>query len=87
MSGTDPCVSDDESLTESLVLLSSRGLGQFLGAWLLETLQTRLTSAVAPEFWAGLKQPENELNERDRARVLLTAFQTLLERLEPFLGK
>ena len=79
--------SDEESLTESLVLLSSRGLAQFLGAWLLETLQTRLTSAVAPEFWAGLRQPENELDERDRARVLLTAFQTLLDRLEPFLGK
>ncbi|KAF3845911.1 hypothetical protein F7725_002989 [Dissostichus mawsoni] len=63
------------------------GLGRLLGGWLLETLQMRLSSAVVPEFWAELKQPENELEERGRAWVLLTAFQTLLGRLEPFLGK
>ncbi|XP_078140612.1 anaphase-promoting complex subunit 2 [Centroberyx gerrardi] len=76
----------EESLSESLALLSCHGLGRFLGGWLLETLQMRLTSSVVPEFWSGLKQPENELEERDRAWVLLTAFQTLLDRLEPFLG-
>lgn len=46
-----------------------------------------LSSFVAPEFWAGLKQPENELEERDRVCVLLGAFQTLLERLDPLLSE
>ncbi|XP_013984291.2 anaphase-promoting complex subunit 2-like [Salmo salar] len=76
----------DGSLCEGLSLLCSNGLGQFLEGWLLETLQVRLTTAVTPEFWAGLKQPENELGEKDRTRILLMAFRTLLDRLEPFLG-
>uniref|UniRef100_A0A4W5P100 Anaphase-promoting complex subunit 2 n=1 Tax=Hucho hucho TaxID=62062 RepID=A0A4W5P100_9TELE len=85
-----PVSNDDtmsnESLCEGLSLLCSIGLGQFLEGWLLETLQVRLTTAVAPEFWAGLKQPENEHGEKDRTRILLMAFRTLLDRLEPFLG-
>lgn len=77
----------EQGLWDSLALLSGEGLGRLLGGWLLETLQMRLSSAVVPEFWAELQQPENELEERGRAWVLLTAFQTLLGRLEPFLGK
>ena len=77
----------DGSLSESLALLCSSGLGQFLEGWLLETLQVRLTTAVAPEFWAELRRSETEPDERGRARVLLGAFRTLLERLEPFLGR
>ena len=77
----------DGSLSESLALLCSSGLGQFLEGWLLETLQVRLTTAVAPEFWAELKRTETEPDERGRARVLLGAFHTLLDRLEPFLSK
>ncbi|XP_029015839.1 anaphase-promoting complex subunit 2 [Betta splendens] len=80
------CSVSDQSLFDSLALLCSHGLGQLLGGWLLETLQMRLSSSVVPEFWCGLKQPENELEERGRAWVLLTAFRTLLDRLEPFLG-
>ncbi|KAJ8408653.1 hypothetical protein AAFF_G00252880 [Aldrovandia affinis] len=76
----------EESLSRALALLCSHSLGQCVEGWLLETMQVRLTSAVAPEFWAGLEQPENELEERDRARILLGAFRTLLGRLEPFLG-
>uniref|UniRef100_A0A667WVJ7 Anaphase-promoting complex subunit 2 n=1 Tax=Myripristis murdjan TaxID=586833 RepID=A0A667WVJ7_9TELE len=74
-----------EFLKKSLALLNRHGLSDFLGGWLLETLQMRLTVSVVPEFWSGLKQPENELEEKDRAWVLLTAFQTLLDRLGPFL--
>uniref|UniRef100_A0A8C4NWE8 Anaphase-promoting complex subunit 2 n=1 Tax=Dicentrarchus labrax TaxID=13489 RepID=A0A8C4NWE8_DICLA len=80
------CSVPEQSLSDSLVLLCGRGLGRLLGGWLLETLQMRLSSSVVPEFWSGLKQPENELEERGRAWVLLTAFRTLLSRLEPFLG-
>ncbi|XP_033944599.1 anaphase-promoting complex subunit 2 [Pseudochaenichthys georgianus] len=76
----------EQGLWDSLALLSGEGLGRLLGGWLLETLQMRLSSAVVPEFWAELQQPENELEEKGRAWVLLTAFQTLLGRLEPFLG-
>ncbi|XP_029293067.1 anaphase-promoting complex subunit 2 [Cottoperca gobio] len=76
----------EQSLSDSLALLCGQGLGRLLGGWLLETLQMRLSSSVVPEFWAGLKQPENEMEERGRAWVLLTAFRTLLGRLEPFLG-
>lgn len=77
----------DQNLSESLELLCSQGLGQLLGIWLLETLQIHLSSSAVPEFWSGLKQPENELEERGRAWVLLTTFRTLLDRLEPFLSK
>ncbi|KAL7379383.1 hypothetical protein ABVT39_026916 [Epinephelus coioides] len=80
------CSVTEQGLSDSLALLCSQGLGQLLSGWLLETLQMRLSSSVVPEFWAGLKQPENELEERGRAWVLLTAFRTLLGRLDPFLG-
>lgn len=80
------CSVTDRGLSDSLALLCGQGLGQLLGGWLLETLQMHLSSSVVPEFWSGLKQPENELEERGRAWVLLTAFRTLLGRLEPFLG-
>lgn len=80
------CSVTEQSLSDSLALLCGQGLGRLLGGWLLETLQMRLSSSVVPEFWSGLKQPENELEERGRAWVLLTAFRTLLGRLEPFLG-
>lgn len=81
------CLVSEQSLSDSLALLCSQGVGRLLGSWLLETLQMRLPSSVVPEFWAGLKQPENELEEKGRAWVLLSAFRTLLHRLEPFLGK
>lgn len=80
------CASE-QSVSESLAVLCASGLGRHLGPWLLNTLQTRLATAVAPELWAGLEQPENELEERGRARVLLLAFHTLLDKLEPFIGK
>uniref|UniRef100_A0A3Q2DNY0 Anaphase promoting complex subunit 2 n=1 Tax=Cyprinodon variegatus TaxID=28743 RepID=A0A3Q2DNY0_CYPVA len=88
---TAALVSEGGSLSEqdpsdAVALLCHHGLGRLLGVWLLETLQLRLSSSVVPEFWCGLKQPENELEERDRAGVLLTAFRTLLDRLEPFLS-
>ncbi|KAI3359966.1 hypothetical protein L3Q82_013850, partial [Scortum barcoo] len=76
----------EQSLSESLTLLCNRGLGRLLGGWLLETLQMRLSSSVVPEFWSGLRQPENEQEERGRAWVLLSAFRSLLGRLEPFLA-
>uniref|UniRef100_A0A671XJ25 Anaphase-promoting complex subunit 2 n=1 Tax=Sparus aurata TaxID=8175 RepID=A0A671XJ25_SPAAU len=75
----------EQNLSDSLGVLCSQGLGRLLGGWLLEMLQMRLSSSVVPEFWSGLKQPENELEEGGRAWVLLTTFRTLLGRLEPFL--
>uniref|UniRef100_A0A3P8QEL5 Anaphase-promoting complex subunit 2 n=1 Tax=Astatotilapia calliptera TaxID=8154 RepID=A0A3P8QEL5_ASTCA len=77
----------EQSLSDSLALLNDQGLGRLLGSWLLETLQMRLSACVVPEFWSALKQPENEMEEKDRVWVLLTAFRTLLDRLEPFLGE
>lgn len=69
-------------------LLCRCGAGQYMEGWLLDTLHMNLTSAVAPEFWAGLKlQDGEEVQERRRARVLLQAFRTLLARLEPSLGE
>lgn len=80
------CSVTEQSLSDSLALLCSQGLGRLLGGWLLETLQMCLSSSVVPEFWSGLKQPENEQEERGRVWVLLTTFRTLFGRLEPFLG-
>uniref|UniRef100_A0A8C1UNG3 Anaphase-promoting complex subunit 2 n=1 Tax=Cyprinus carpio TaxID=7962 RepID=A0A8C1UNG3_CYPCA len=81
-----PNASTDEVLSEALTLLGVHGLGQYVEGWLLETLQVRLTTFVAPEFWTGLKQPEGESQERDRAKALLAAFRNLLQELQPFLG-
>lgn len=77
----------NSELSASVEVLCSQGAAQLLASWLLETLQMRLSSSVVPEFWCGLKQVENEVDERGRVWVLLTTFRTLLERLEPFLGK
>ncbi|KAI4873550.1 hypothetical protein NFI96_027179, partial [Prochilodus magdalenae] len=76
----------DETVSDALALLCEQGLGQYVEGWLLETLQVRLTTNVAPQFWTGLEQPDRDLEERDRARALLEAFRTLLLHLEPFLG-
>lgn len=81
-----PNASTDEFLSDALAQLAEHGLGQYVEGWLLETLQVRLTTSVAPEFWTGLKQPEGESQERDRASALLKAFRNLLQHLEPFLG-
>lgn len=80
------CSVTEQSLSDSLALLSDQGLDRLLASWLLETLQIRLSSSVVPEFWSGLKQPENGLDERGRAWVLLRVFRTLLDQLDPFLG-
>ena len=81
-------VNTEEALSDHLDLLCRCGAGQYMEGWLLDTLHMNLTSAVAPEFWAGLKlQDGEEVQERRRARVLLQAFRTLLARLEPSLGE
>lgn len=76
----------EQNLSDSLALLRDQALDRVLASWLLESLQIRLSSCVVPEFWSGLKQPENSLEERGKAWVLLTAFRTLLDQLEPFLS-
>ncbi|XP_072529315.1 anaphase-promoting complex subunit 2 [Salminus brasiliensis] len=76
----------NETISDALALLCEQGMGQYVEGWLLETLQVRLTTDVAPEFWAGLEQPKGDSQEKERARSLLDAFRTLLLRLEPFLG-
>ncbi|TRY88008.1 hypothetical protein DNTS_013003 [Danionella cerebrum] len=76
----------DEALSAALALLGEHGLAQCVEAWLLETLQLRLTSSIAPEFWTALKQPEKDSQEKDRVEALLGAFRNLLKQLEPFLG-
>ncbi|XP_049600328.1 anaphase-promoting complex subunit 2 [Syngnathus scovelli] len=76
---------EDRDLSASVELLCGQGAARLLASWLLETLQMRLSSSVVPEFWCGLNQMENEVDERGQVWVLLTAFRTLLERLQPFL--
>nr|XP_055056971.1 anaphase-promoting complex subunit 2 [Misgurnus anguillicaudatus]XP_055056972.1 anaphase-promoting complex subunit 2 [Misgurnus anguillicaudatus] len=78
--------SSDDVLSGALALLCEHGLSQYVEGWLLETLQVRLTTAVAPEFWTALKQPDSELEERDRVTALLEAFKKLLQQLNLFLG-
>ncbi|KAI5615658.1 anaphase-promoting complex subunit 2 [Silurus asotus] len=75
----------DEAVSEALTLLCTKGLGQYVEGWLLETLQVSLVSDVAPEFWRGLQKPDGESQEQDRAKALLEVFRTLLRRLQPFL--
>ncbi|XP_055079874.1 anaphase-promoting complex subunit 2 [Periophthalmus magnuspinnatus] len=72
-------------LSDSLSVLRAHGVECYLGGFLLEALQMRLSESVVPEFWSGLKLPENDVDERGRAGVLVSAFQTLLDRLDPLL--
>ncbi|XP_062409777.1 anaphase-promoting complex subunit 2 [Sardina pilchardus] len=77
----------EEALSDDLDLLCRCGGGQYVEGWLLDTLHMNLTSAVVPDFWTGLKLPDGEkVQEKERARILLQAFRTLLTRLEPSLG-
>ncbi|CAL1587627.1 unnamed protein product [Knipowitschia caucasica] len=73
------------SLSESLSVLRAHGVDVHLGPFLLEGLQMLLSDSVVPEFWSGLSQPQNELEERGRAEVLVSVFHTLLDRLQPLL--
>lgn len=78
----------EEALSEDFDLLCQCGVGQYMEGWLLDTLHMNLTSTVVPEFWTGLKlQDGEEVQERERARILSQAFRSLLTRLEPLLGE
>ncbi|XP_057716916.1 anaphase-promoting complex subunit 2 [Corythoichthys intestinalis] len=79
------CGPEDGKLSMCLQVLCAQGAAELLASWLLETLQMRLSSTVVPEFWCRLKQVEKEEEEKGRIRILLTAFQALLESLRPFL--
>ncbi|XP_077590964.1 anaphase-promoting complex subunit 2 [Stigmatopora nigra] len=79
------CGAEDGKLSACLEVLCSEGAAELVASWLLETLQMRLSSTVVPEFWARLEQVEKEEEEKARIRILLTAFQALLESLRPFL--
>ncbi|MGH0172400.1 UNVERIFIED_CONTAM: hypothetical protein FKN15_071817 [Acipenser sinensis] len=77
--------SSPEALRQAVEVLCGWGLEGCVEEWYLEVLQTDLQRSVVPEFWSGLEQPENGLNERQRAGLLLAAFRTLRGRLEPYL--
>ncbi|XP_058861303.1 anaphase-promoting complex subunit 2 [Acipenser ruthenus] len=77
--------SSPEALRQAVEVLCGWGLEGCVEEWYLEVLQTDLQRSVVPEFWSGLEQPENGLNERQRAGLLLSAFRTLRGRLEPYL--
>nr|DBA21279.1 TPA: hypothetical protein GDO54_017950 [Pyxicephalus adspersus] len=80
----------DESIRESdlkvaLDVLRTCGLHSMLEEWFSEVLQMDLQRNIAPEFWNGINQQENTVEERECVLLLLDAFRLLFSRLEPYL--
>ncbi|MBN3292981.1 ANC2 protein, partial [Polypterus senegalus] len=74
-----------DAMLHALEVLKDGGAAGILEDWFIEVLQVDLQRNISPEFWSSLEQPENGLSEKQRAGLLLGAFQTLKARLEPYL--
>ncbi|XP_073456018.1 anaphase-promoting complex subunit 2 [Aquarana catesbeiana] len=80
----------DESIGESdlkiaLDVLRVCGLHTVVEEWFIEVLQMDLQRNIAPEFWNGINQQENAVEEQECVLLLLDTFRLLLSRLEPYL--
>lgn len=61
------------------------GLHAVVEEWFTEVLQMDLQRNIAPEFWNGINQQENAVEEQECVLLLLDTFRLLLSRLEPYL--
>eukprot|EP00079_Xenopus_tropicalis_P017498 XP_004917614.1 PREDICTED: anaphase-promoting complex subunit 2 [Xenopus tropicalis] len=72
-------------LKSALEVLHLYDLHSMVEEWFTEVLQMDLQRNIAPEFWNGINQHENAVEEEHCAVLLLDAFRLLVSRLEPYL--
>lgn len=85
-----PRTGADESIRESdlkaaLDVLRVCDLHNVVEEWFTEVLQMDLQRNITPEFWNGINQQENAVQEQECAILLLDTFRLLVSRLEPYL--
>ncbi|MEE6516480.1 hypothetical protein FKM82_025968 [Ascaphus truei] len=72
-------------LKAALEVLHRYDLHSVLEEWFTEVLQIDLQRNIAPEFWNGINQYENTVEEQQCTLLLLDAFRLLMSRLDPYL--
>ncbi|XP_040298045.1 anaphase-promoting complex subunit 2 [Bufo bufo] len=72
-------------LKAALEVLVDFELQSVLEEWFIEVLQMDLQRNIAPEFWNGMNQQENAVEEQQCTALLLDTFRLLLTRLDPYL--
>ncbi|XP_053329016.1 anaphase-promoting complex subunit 2 [Spea bombifrons] len=75
----------EADLKGAVEVLRAYGLHSVLEDWFTEVLQTDLQRNIAPEFWNGIHQHENAVEEQQCVSLLLDTFRLLASRLEPYL--
>ncbi|KAG8447365.1 hypothetical protein GDO86_014725 [Hymenochirus boettgeri] len=83
-SSTDESVHKAE-LEAALEVLQQFDLHSMLLEWFTEVLQTDLQRNIAPEFWNGINQHENAIEEQQCILLLLDTFRLLMSRLDTYL--
>ncbi|KAM8934690.1 anaphase-promoting complex subunit 2 isoform 1-T1 [Pelodytes ibericus] len=82
--GSDESVSEVD-LRSALEILHLYDLHVMLEDWFAEVLQIDLQRNIAPEFWNGMNQQENAIEEQHCILLLLDTFRLLITRLDPYL--
>ncbi|KAM4695891.1 anaphase-promoting complex subunit 2 [Rhinophrynus dorsalis] len=76
----------EADLKAALEVLHLYDLHSVLEEWFTEVLQTDLQRNIAPEFWNGINQHENTVEEQQCILLLLDTFRLLMSRLDPYLN-
>ncbi|KAM3911969.1 anaphase-promoting complex subunit 2 [Leptodactylus fuscus] len=72
-------------LKAALEVLLDYDLQPVLEEWFTEVLQMDLQRNITPEFWNGINQQENAVEEQQCTILLLDTFRLLMTRLDPYL--
>ncbi|XP_069603848.1 anaphase-promoting complex subunit 2 isoform X1 [Ranitomeya imitator] len=75
----------EDDLKAALEVLLEYDLHSVLEEWFTEVLQMDLQRNIAPEFWNGMNQQENSVEEQQCTALLLDTFRLLITRLDPYL--
>ncbi|XP_071981367.1 anaphase-promoting complex subunit 2 [Engystomops pustulosus] len=75
----------ESDLKAALEVLLDYDLQSVLEEWFTEVLQMDLQRNIAPEFWNGINQQENAVEEQQCMVLLLDTFRLLITRLDPYL--
>lgn len=75
----------EDDLKAALEVLQDYELHLVLEEWFTEVLQMDLQRSIAPEFWNGMNQQENAVEEQQCTHLLLDTFRLLITRLDPYL--
>ncbi|OCT66856.1 anaphase-promoting complex subunit 2 [Xenopus laevis] len=75
----------EADLKTALEVLHLYDLHSMVEEWFTEVLQMDLQRNIAPEFWNGINQHENAVEEEQCVVLLLDAFRLLMSRLDPYL--